>query len=284
MNGQTISFGFRKLDPDSRGEEFLKSFAKGMTLLPEYALRIEGHSNLAKSEKKLTAEDKARIQKLSEDRADSCARFLKSAGVQNEITCVGQGPLKGETKGCVRLVLLQKWTPQQLVQPDEVDPSHIAEGEANLLKKEPDVVDGAVADNSAPKATAEEDFIMIAQGTDDQVLPERSSAEGTSPSDPEETDGPITLETSAGFDVKISEPAQVETDPSKEEVGSKLNPDGKLTSSEVVPPASSAPAEADQWGNTYLPWYITCCSQKARPKTDECPMQGLPVKQMQLLQ
>jgi outer membrane protein OmpA-like peptidoglycan-associated protein len=96
MNNQTIGFGFRKIEPDSRGEKILQSYAKGMSLLPEYTLRIEGHSNLAKSESKLTAEDQARIQKLSEDRAEACAGFLKAAGVQNEITCVGQGALKGE--------------------------------------------------------------------------------------------------------------------------------------------------------------------------------------------
>jgi len=110
INGQKIKFGFRKVDPDSRGAKILKSVADGMSFLPNYAIRLEGHSNLQKAEEKLTAEDNARIHKLCEDRADACARMLKAAGVQNDIACIAQGALKGETKGCVRVVVFPKAT------------------------------------------------------------------------------------------------------------------------------------------------------------------------------
>jgi hypothetical protein len=275
VNRQTITFGFRKVEPDSRGDEILKSVAKGMTILPEYALRIEGHSNLAKSEKKLTAEDKARIQKLSENRAEACARFLKAAGVQNEITCVGQGALKGETKGCVRLVLVPKGTPPQVVPPSES-----SQEETQLPKKELDNIDSAIANDPTPEATTEEASITIVHGIDNQVLPERSRVEeDAKPSDAEETNAPIASESAAGIEIIISDQAPPDNVDSKDGAQQDL----AMTQNEVAP-AKSSPDEADQWGNTYLPWYITCCSQKARPKTDECPMQGLPVKQMQLLQ
>lgn len=267
MNGQTIMFGFRKVEPDSRGDEILKALAKGMTFLPEYGLRIEGHSNLAKSEKKLTAEDKARIQKLSEDRAEACSRILKAAGVRNEITCVGQGALKGETKGCVRLVLVQKEPPPQVVQAKEVEQPCISPEETQLPKQELDIVDSATANHSPP-----------------ELCPEATTEEDTKVSDAREADAPSTSESSAGIDLIISDPTPADSVHSKD--GAQQDP--AMTQNEVAPVPSSAPDEADQWGSTYLPWYITCCSHKTRPKTDECPMQGLPqglpVKQMQLLQ
>jgi flagellar motor protein MotB len=266
MNNQTIGFGFRKIEPDSRGEKILQSYAKGMSLLPEYTLRIEGHSNLAKSESKLTAEDQARIQKLSEDRAEACAGFLKAAGVQNEITCVGQGALKGETKGCVRLVLVQKSPTPQVAQAFE-QPQN-AQEEASLSKKQLDSIDGTAVTDSTHDTAAEEVFLVMTEGTDNQalpeVLPERSAAEeGAKPSEPKEADATSMISKQA---------------PQKDSLQDGTKPDAAMA------PPSSAPDESDQWGNTYLPWYITCCSHKAKPQTDECPMQGLPVKQMQLLQ
>eukprot|EP00746_Dinoflagellata_sp_MGD_P160836 gnl/MRDRNA2_/MRDRNA2_87767_c0_seq1.p1 gnl/MRDRNA2_/MRDRNA2_87767_c0~~gnl/MRDRNA2_/MRDRNA2_87767_c0_seq1.p1 ORF type:complete len:336 (-),score=79.86 gnl/MRDRNA2_/MRDRNA2_87767_c0_seq1:157-1029(-) len=274
MNGQTITFGFRKVEPDSRGDEILKALAKGMTFLPEYSLRVEGHSNLAKSEKKLTAEDKARIQKLSEDRAEACARILKAAGVQNELTCVGQGALKGETKGCVRLMLVQKGSPPQVVQASEVEEPHISQEETELPKKELDNVAQA-SEIEQPHIWKEEtqlpkkelDNVDKASGNDlaltPKLGPEATIEEGTRLADVEGADAPSTSESPA-------------KDGAKQDLA--------VTSKEVAPVPSSAADEADQWGNTYLPWYITCCSHKSRPKTDECPMQGLNVKQMQLLQ
>lgn len=280
MNGQKIAFGFRKVDLDSQSEEILKSFAKGMGFLPEYAIQIEGHSNLAKSEKKLTAEDRARIQKLSEDRADACARFLKAANVNNEITCIGLGPLKGETKGCVRLVLSQKQMPLQAVQGSETENSH-------TLKK-PDVMDGAVFETSTPDTgIVDQACIAPLQGTDAQftieVLQEKSSSEeGPKPSDAEETDLPSALESSTGTKPS-TDPTDIDASDEnvpKEDIDSKENedPNKKVMSDETVLP--EPPAPAGQWGNTYLPWYIACCS--AKPQTEDCSLQGIPVKQMQL--
>jgi len=113
INGLKIQFDFRKVDPDLQGLKALESVADCMSFLPDYAIRVEGYSNLQKQEAKLTAEDKVRIQKLSEDRADACARMLKAAGVHNDITWIGYGALAGEKKGCVRVVVFPKATPTQ---------------------------------------------------------------------------------------------------------------------------------------------------------------------------
>merc|ERR1711865_31511 len=108
---------------------------EGMSLLSEYAICVEGFSNLAKTEDKLTAQDQARIKKLSEDRADACARLLKASGVKNEITCVGQGALKGEAKGCVRLVVCKTLTPPE-VKDSQVEQPEIKAAEIDFPQVE----------------------------------------------------------------------------------------------------------------------------------------------------
>lgn len=113
INGQKIEFSFRKVDPNSRGMKTLKSVAEGMSFLPGYHILLEGYSNLVVREEKLTDEDKARIQKLCEGRADACACLLRDAGVQNDITCIGQGALKDAKTGCVRITLFPNATPSQ---------------------------------------------------------------------------------------------------------------------------------------------------------------------------
>jgi len=277
--GQKIFFGFRVVDLlDPQGEEILKSFAKAVSFLPEYAIQIEGHSNLAKSEEKLTAADKARTQKLSEDRADACARFLKAANVQNEITCKAMGPLKGETKGCVRLVLSQKTIPLEAAQ-------GTLEGETKPSQK-----DGAAVETLTPDtATVEEASIAPLKGTDAEftieVLPEKSSSEeGQKPVDVEETDVPKASESSAG---KSSAGKEHFTDPTDIDASalSKENEGPSVidASDENAIPESSANTQSGQWGlSRYLPWGIVCCSPKTQPQTKECSVQVLPVKQKQI--
>jgi len=273
INGQRIAFGFRKVEPDARGQEVLKSVAKGLRFVPEYSIRIEGHSNLAKSEDKLSAQDQARIQKLSEDRADACARLLKAVGVQNEITCVGQGPLKGESKGCVRLVLTQKWTPPEAkVNQSEVIneqlESKVAEG--GLPQVDGDTSSIGV-DSEKPETTVENattvESVGVEEKTEDQVMEDRSTLEeGPKVTDPEDTD---------------SRPGLIEPLVDPEDKGFKLVVQAEVPAP-PSPPAPASTADNQAWGNTNLPWYITCCS--AKPKVDECPMQGIAVKQIQLLQ
>merc|ERR1719247_1230829 len=166
INDQRIAFGCRKVDPDALGQEILKSVAKGVSFLPEYTIRVEGHSNLAKKEDKLTVQDQARIQKLSEDRANACAQLLKAAGVQNEITCVGQGALKGESKGCVRLMLCK--TP--------IDPQAKVEHH-EVHQAEPDLPQ---MDVDKPISASDTDALVegsLMQTTNKQVLTERSGPE-----------------------------------------------------------------------------------------------------------
>lgn len=105
INGQKIEFGFRKMDPNSRGVKTLKSVADGMSFLPDYAIRLEGYSNLVVREEKLTGKDMDQIHKLGKGRADACAFLLRAAGVQNDITCIGQGALVGAKIGCVRITV-----------------------------------------------------------------------------------------------------------------------------------------------------------------------------------
>jgi len=290
INDQRIAFGFRKVDPDSQGQEVLKSVAKGMIFLPEYAIRIEGHSNLAKSEEMLTAQDKSRIQKLSKNRADACARLLKAAGVQHQITCVGLGCSQGEKKGCVRLVLDKTCDPtqpkvNQSEQP-EVEPSIDRTAGSGLQQTEVEKLD-AVVDSNKPDAAVE--MAGVALTTDKQVLEERTSLErapeqsreqdledlegtpmttnqvlreksscekGPQPSDPREDDGIA----SDGLTV-IVEP--------EEECSKKASGDPHAA---VITPAL-APAS---------PWFITCCSQSAQGQIEECTLQGVSVKQLQL--
>jgi len=293
---QRITFGFRKVDPDSRGQEIIKCVAKAMSFLPGYGIRIEGHSNLAKSERKLTSEDRSRIQKLSENRAEACACLLQAAGVENEINCVGQGALKGEKKGCVRLVLFQKWHPSPRGSNEHVTA-------------------GVAVDTAIRSVTVKDPFTAETQDTGDQTLRDKSGIqEGPKSSDAEETDGPD--QSSAliepilnprDVEVKAVEPASTEDVPSKDVDVKVVEPSSteKVPSREmnsfsvVVEPedankkvkgdvATSAPLgispQAEQWGTTHIPWFIACCTQSTKPKTDECPMQGLPVKQMHLLQ
>jgi hypothetical protein len=268
INDQRIAFGFRKVEPDTRGQEILKSVATGMSFLPEYSIRVEGHSNLAKPREKLAAQDQARIQKLSEDRAATCALLLKAAGVQNEITSVGQGALTGEKTGCVRLVLCKKWTPPQ----PKVEQSQQPEAEVKV-----DVADTLaevkvdVADTLTPETTAED--ASIAQITGDQVL------QGSDPASEKEAQKPSEPENS---EQDLIEP--LVADP--EESSKKCSGPPDLAATATPPPVVSAKVEA--WGNTNIPWYITCCSQTTKPQVDEgvaySPFPVLPVKQMQLLQ
>jgi len=286
VNAQRIDFGFRKIDPDARGQETLKSVAKGMSLLSEYVIRLEGHSNLAKSEEKLTAEDQARIQKLSEDRADACARLLKAAGVQNEITCIGHGALKGETKGGVRLLLVKKEIPVDATTTTS-QPQQTKGDEASTA------VDTLVHD------TTVEDTCALQMKQHD--VPKEASP-------PEKTEEPANAESrdshekigvvaeQSKSDAQVVETASRQK-ASSEDVPQERNDFTILVEPEAEPSKNTpAPVSAPgsdhvvavekgnvkAWGSTHLPWYITCCSQK--PKVEECPMQGLPVKQMQLLQ
>jgi len=300
INAQKIVFGFRKVDPDSRGQEILESVAKGMSFLPDYAIRVEGHSNLAKSEASLTAEDKARTQKLSEERAEACARVLKAAGAQCEITCVAQGVLKGETKGCVRLVLFQKGTLPQ-VKGGEPEQAHVQEAvEVDLSQSRnvaaiitPDTYPQSL-DTTTPDTTVEGAFVECMQCRGDAVVEEMSSVEqGPQASDlKEETDGPGTLKSPAGIEPSVNpadiemnvshavlKPESSEADPSRADY---KEPNKKFTSEDgAIMPSAAISAPAEQWGSTYLPWYIACCAQS---KTNECPLRELPVSQMQLLQ
>jgi hypothetical protein len=287
INDQRIAFGFRKVEPDTRGQEILKSVATGMSFLPEYSIRVEGHSNLAKPREKLAAQDQARIQKLSEDRAATCALLLKAAGVQNEITSVGQGALTGEKTGCVRLVLCKKWTPpqpkvEQSQQPEaevKVDVADtLAEVKvdvADTLTPETTAEDASIAqitgDHLAPDTTAED--ASIAQITGDQVLQgsdPASEKEAQKPSEPEKTEQDL-------IEPLVADP---------EESSKKCSGPPDLAATATPPPVVSAKVEA--WGNTNIPWYITCCSQTTKPQVDEgvaySPFPVLPVKQMQLLQ
>jgi len=275
-SGQRLFFGFRKVDLDPQSEEILKSFAKAVSFLPEYAIQIEGHSNLAKSEEKLTAADKARTQKLSEDRADACARFLKAANVQNEITCKAMGPLKGETKGCVRLVLSQKTIPPEAAQVSEIDHPRTLEGETKPSQKDLDNTNGA-----AHTAAVEEASIAPLKGTEPEftieVLPEKSSSEeGQKPSDIEETDVPNVSESSAG---KSSSGVDPLSDPTDIDASAKENegPSVVDASDQNAIPEPSAPAQSGQWSlSRYLPWGIACCSPKAQNNVE-----GLLVEQKQ---
>jgi len=296
---QRIVFGFRKVDPDSHGKEILKSVAKAISFLPDYAIRIDGHSNLAKSERKLTSEDRSRIQKLSEDRAEACARLLKAAGVENEITCVGQGALKGETKGCVCLVLFKKSHPPPSKTNEQ--PHATAVG-ADLAKTQQVIV---AVDGATPSVAVKEKEPFTAETQDhvNQTQQDRTGTEeGPKSSDAEETDGPeqssalIEPLLNAG-DVDVNfvevtvEPASTENVPSKEinsvsfSVVVEPEDTNKKAGGDVTAGAPvGTSAQAQQWGTTHLPWFIACCTQSNRPKTEECPMQGLPVKQIQLLQ
>lgn len=296
INDQRIAFGFRKVDPDARGQEILKSAAEAIALLPEYTVRVEGHSNLAKAEDKLTDQDKARIQKLSEDRANACAELLKAAGVQNEISCVGLGALKGESKGCVRLMLCK--TP--------IDPQTKVEHH-EVHQAEPDLPH---MDVDKPISASDTDALVedaLAQTTNKQVLTERSGPEQLlKPTDAEETDGPANarpdaliepLVGPADVDLNVVDSACSATVSPKEHNDSAVAVESKDYDFAVVvepqksvhvsdaPPlaAASASSELGAWGNTHLPWYISCCTQ-AKAHVDECPMQGLAVKQLQTLQ
>jgi len=289
INNQRIAFGFRKVDPDARGQEILKSVAKAMTCLPEYTIRVEGHSNLAKSEEKLTDQDRDRIQKLSEGRANACAEILKAAGVHNEISCVGLGALKGESKGCVRLVLCKTSIAPQA----HVDQPAVYQAEANLPQVEADKP-------CSTDAIVEDAF--AAQTTNKQVLTESPGPEDFSkPSDAGETDGfaksdpatePLLVAGLADADLNVAEPASSATISPKEHtsndfvivVEQKEEPKEALN---VGGDPAPAPSQFGAWVNTHLPWtmnpwYIACCTE-AKAHVDECPMQGLTVKQLHTL-
>jgi len=284
INEQRIVFGFRQVEPDSHGQDTLKSVASCMRFLPEYAIRIEGHSNLAKSEGKLTSQDKARIQKLSQDRAEACARLLKAAGVKNDIACVGRGALRGQPKGCVQLVLFRKWQPPTAKTNEQLQGPAV---EPDLEKTQQVITVAADVGTVAPGVATKEFFKVDAQD---------AGAKDPKTSDPEEMDVPDQssaliepLLNPADVDMKAVEPASTESVPSKKMninsfsvVVEPEDPD-KKSRSEAPAAAAVASAQAEQWGTTHIPWFIACCTQSTRPKTDECPMQGLPVKQMQIL-
>jgi len=182
----------------------------------------------------------------------------------------------------------KKWTPPQVSESKNL---HTLEGETSLSKNDLDSANDAVVNTLTPDiATVEEASIAPLQSTDAQftiqVLPENSSSEeGPKPSYAEETDVPSTLQSSAGLEPSIN-PTHMDASgenasPNESDVlSATMDSNKKLMSDESTPPASSPPAKPDQWGSTYLPWYITCCSPKTKPETDDCPLQGLPVKQI----
>jgi len=275
--GQKIFFGFRVVDLlDPQGEEILKSFAKAVSFLPEYAIQIEGHSNLAKSEEKLTAADKARTQKLSEDRADACARFLKAANVQNEITCKAMGPLKGETKGCVRLVLSQRTIRPEAAQVSEIEHPRTLEAETKPSQKDLDNTDGAAVASLTPDTapTLKDDEFTI------EVLPEKSSSEeGQKPADVEETDVPDASDSSSGkFSSGID--ASDENALSKEHGGKLWDSFGpSVIDAHDETAIPEPPAQSGQWGLSWLlPWGIACC----KPKEPQSSSVQVVVKQQRI--
>jgi len=259
--GQKIFFGFRVVDLlDPQGEEILKSFAKAVSFLPEYAIQIEGHSNLAKSEEKLTAADKARTQKLSEDRADACARFLKAANVQNEITCKAMGPLKGETKGCVRLVLSQKTSPPEAAQATEIEHPRT---ETTPSFKDTETIP-SFKDTLVRYRDEEASFAPM-KGTDAE-----------NPADVEETDVPDASDSSSGKSSSDMDPLTDENAFSKENGGKFKDNEGPSVidaRNEDGIPEPSAPAQYS-W-SWYLPWGIACC----KPKEPQSKDQEVVVKQ-----
>jgi len=246
---------------DPQGEEILKSFAKAVSFLPEYAIHVEGHSS--RGETYAGERYNTRTRKLSEDRADACARILKAANVQNEITCKAMGPLKGETKGCVRLVLSQKTSPPEAAQATEIEHPRT---ESTPSFKDTETIP-SFKDTLVRYRDEEASFAPM-KGTDAE-----------NPSDVEETDVPDASDSSSGKSSSDMDPLTDENAFSKENGGKFKDNEGPSVidaRNEDGIPEPSAPAQYS-W-SWYLPWGIACCKPK-EPESKDGSAQGVVVKQ-----
>lgn len=308
INNQKIVFDFRKVDPDAQGQEILEAVAKAVCSLPEYTILVEGHSNLAKSEHKLTPEDQSRIKKLCEDRADACTRVLKTAGVQNEINCAAQGALKGETKGCVKLVLFKSEKGSTPLKAEDTQPKQLdtkaSETEADLPQTEEADKIVAAIDTLTPDTNVEDSSVTsVSEVLKDQSSSEEKYPNTRYPSEPECTpEGSLKIDSVAvdpkDVDCKVVETtAAEEVDPVKKLIADEklsvkedkgialtVQPKDFSRNAESKPPVTAS-AENKAWGNTNLPWFIACCAQNSKPKVEACPLgEGTPIKQLQCLQ
>jgi len=237
---QRIEFAFRKTELTPNAKKVLQVVAQALAVLPEFTLRVEGHSNfIPKNSHKLTAEDQERMKRLSQERAEECKKVLEGAGVQNPITCVGLGADHKQSKGCVKLVpfastatdaanppAVPEMPQKDVEEPEKAEPAVVAEPEK-----------AEASEKTTEEEKAEEKVVSAELAATVEDVPPAAAA-----------DVELAVEVAA-----TPEPSQRQEEPVCE-----------IAQIRVSNVQDTAPEPGSNW--------LQCCSSK--PSTSECPMGG----------
>merc|ERR1739848_90869 len=161
------------------------------------------------------------------------------------------GPLKGETKGCVRLVLSQKTSPPEAAQATEIE-------------------------HQGTETTPSFKDTLVRYRDEEASFAPMKGTNAENPADVEETDVPDASDSSSGRSSSDMDPLTDENALSKENGGKFKDNEGPSVidaRNEDGIPEPSAPAQYS-W-SWYLPWGIACC----KPKEPQSKDQEVVVKQ-----